>query len=74
MTTDLLFPSTTLTAFLVLVSIKLCTILPLSLVIVHGLVMINLDHSILVTDSTLVDQSQEVSDLRKSNQMLHLGA
>ncbi|MCI77819.1 hypothetical protein A2U01_0099089, partial [Trifolium medium] len=57
MTTNLLPPSTTLTAYLVLVSIRFCPILPLSLVIVHSLVMINLGPSIFVTDSTLVDQS-----------------
>ncbi|MCI79425.1 hypothetical protein A2U01_0100696, partial [Trifolium medium] len=65
--------SATLSTPLVLVTIGLPTVLPFSFVLIHGLIIICLGPSILVTDSTLIDQSWIVSDLRKSDQMLHLG-
>ncbi|MCI54484.1 hypothetical protein A2U01_0075734, partial [Trifolium medium] len=41
-TTNLLLPSTTLAAPLILVTIRFRTVLPLPLVVIHGLIMINL--------------------------------
>ncbi|MCI89470.1 hypothetical protein A2U01_0110759, partial [Trifolium medium] len=56
MTTNLLPLSTTLTAFLVPVSIRFHTILSLPPVIVHDLIMVNFGPPILIANSTLVNQ------------------